>query len=194
MGSLGSRTRRGWHDFDGSGVRPTVVGGTGHRRNVFDLYYGTWCNTISTGPYAGSSGCFPYTGPPGVPFPGDFVFAMLVLHVVMTASAVSLAVGTVGFAVPRVRAQARKLIAVTTIVGTALAAVAVADAVVTIPGIEPFLLDPAYGFSGGSFRYNVNFAWGPAAAWYFLVLAAGTGLLGLIAMRASLRPSPAEGP
>ena len=182
------------HDFDGSGVRPTVVGGTGHRRNVFDPLLRDLVQYDQHGAVCGVVAVLPVHGPPRNPLSGRFVFATLVLHVVMTASAVSLAVGTVSFAVPRVRAQARKLIAVTTIVGTALAAVAVADAVVTIPGIEPFLLDPAYGFSGGSFRYNVNFAWGPAAAWYFLVLAAGTGLLGLIAMRAASRPSPTDGP
>ncbi len=152
------------------------------------LYYGAWCNTISTGRYAGPSECFPYSGLPGIPFPGDFVFAMLVLRVVVTAGAVSLAIGMVGFAVPRVRARAPGFIAAAVFVGTALTALAVADAVLTIPGLEPFLLDwEASGFSGGTIRYNVNFAWGPAAAWYLLFLAAGTGLLGLIAMRAAFQ-------
>jgi len=154
------------------------------------LYYGTWCNTISTGPYAGSSGCFPYTGPPGIPVPEDFVFAMLVLRVVVTAGAVSLVTGTVGFAVPRIRVRAPRLVGGAVVVGTALAALSVADAFFTIPGdLAPFLLDPAYGFSGASFRYNVNYAWGPAAAWYLLFLSAATGGLGLIAMRAAFRSS-----
>lgn len=159
------------------------------------LYYGTWCNAISSGPYAGSSGCYPYTGPQGIPVPGDFVFAMLVLRVVVTAGAISLVIGTVGFAVPRMRVRAPRLVLGAVVVGTALAAVSVADAFFIIPsGLAPFLLDPAYGFSGGNTRYNVNYAWGPAAAWYLLFLAAATGGLGLIAMRAAFRPSPTESP
>jgi hypothetical protein len=148
------------------------------------LYYRAWCNTISTGPFAGSYGCFPYTGRPGIPFPGDFEFAMLVLQVVVSASALTLAIGTLGFAVSRVRARAPRLLAGAIVVGTALIGVAIPDAVLTIPGLEPFLLDPASGFSGGSFRSNVNYVWGPAAAWYLLFLAAGTAVLGLIATRA----------
>src|SRR5439155_723384 len=48
-------------------------------------------------------------------------------------------------------------------------------------------LDRASGFRGVGFRYSVNYAWGPAAAWYLLFLAAGTGLLGLVAIRAAFR-------
>ena len=85
------------------------------------------------------------------------------------------------------RSRARKLIAAAFLVGTILAAAAVADAVFVLPGLEPFLLDPAAGFRGATIRYGVNFAWGPAAAWYLLFLAAGTGLLGLVAIRAAFR-------
>jgi hypothetical protein len=154
------------------------------------LYYGTWCTAISRGPYAGPSRCFPYTGPPGIPVPEDFVFAMSVLRVVVTAGAVSLIVGTVGLAVPRLRARAPRLISGALVVGTALAAVSVADAFSIIPGgLATFLLDPAYGFSGGNTRGNENYVWGPSAAWFLLFLAAATGGLGLIAIRAAFRSS-----
>ena len=150
------------------------------------LYYGNWCNAIDTGRYAGSE-CFAYTESPPIPLPGTLVSALFALDLLVAASVLSLAIGTAGFAVPRVRARARKLIAAAFLVGTILAAAAVADAVITLPGLEPFLLDPASGFRGVGFRYSVNYAWGPAAAWYLLFLAAGTGLLGLIAIRGAFR-------
>ncbi len=150
------------------------------------LYYGSWCNAIDTGRYAGSE-CFAYTESPPIPLPGTLVSALFALDLLVAASVLSLAIGTAGFAVPRVRARARRLIAAAFLVGTILAAAAVADAVITLPGLEPFLLDPASGFRGVGFRYSVNYAWGPAAAWYLLFLAAGTGLLGLIAIRGAFR-------
>ena len=150
------------------------------------LYYGNWCNAIDTGRYAGSE-CFAYTESPPIPLPGTLVSALFALNLLVAASVLSLAIGTAGFAVPRVRSRARKLIAAAFLVGTILAAAAVADAVFVLPGLEPFLLDPAAGFRGVTIRYGVNFAWGPAAAWYLLFLAAGTGLLGLVAIRAAFR-------
>src|SRR5437667_10547517 len=150
------------------------------------LYYGNWCNAIDTGRYAGSE-CFAYTESPPIPLPGTLVSALFALDLLVAASVLSLAIGTAGFAVPRVRARARKLIAAAFLVGTILAAAAVADAVITLPGLEPFLLDPASGFRGGTIRYGVNFAWGPAAAWYLLFLAAGSGLVCRVAIRAAFR-------
>jgi len=155
------------------------------------LYYGTWCDTISRGPYAGPSRCFPYTGPPGgIPVPDDFVFTMLQLRVVVATGAVFLVVGTGGLAVPRIRERAPRLVSGALVVGTALVAVSVADAFFIIPGgLATFLLDPAYGFSAGNSRGNENYVWGPSAAWFLLFLAAATGGLGLIAIRAAFRSS-----
>jgi hypothetical protein len=155
------------------------------------LYYSRWCNDAPSGAPPSRpnlAGCFPYSAYSFGPLPGDLVFAFLMLQILVAASVICLAFATVGLAVPRMRAWAPRLLAVVSFIGVALAAVAVTDAVFTLPRLERYLIDPASGFSGfGGVSGYLNYAWGPAAAWYLLFLAAETGWLGLIAMRAAFR-------
>jgi hypothetical protein len=155
------------------------------------LYYSRWCNDGGGPPFAG---CFPYSAFGFGPLPGDIVFAFLMLQILVAASVICLAFATVGLALPRMQARAPRLLAVVSFMGVALASVTVIDAVFTIPRLEPYLTDPASGFSGlGGVSGYLNYAWGPAAAWYLLFLAAETGWLGLIAKRAAFRSERALG-
>jgi hypothetical protein len=155
------------------------------------LYYSRWCNEGDRPP---SAGCFPYSAYGFGPLPGDLVLAFLILQILVAASVICMAFATVGLALPRMRARAPRLLAVVSFIGVALASVTVTDAVFTIPRLEPYLTDPASGFSGlGGVSGFLNYAWGPAAAWYLLFLAAETGWLGLIATRAAFRSEQALG-
>lgn len=151
------------------------------------LWDGQWCWFDR-----GQGGCHLYAGDAyEALMPASLAANMLYLEVLQVAAGVSFVSAAATYAVPRIRARALRVPAALGLLATGLASAAVVYARIAIPGTEAdIILWPSVGFAGAhqsSSSFYTSVAWGAGGAWFLLFLAAGTGLLALLAMRAAAR-------